>query len=49
MTRCPYYYHTMTNVPPRRCDREEGHIEPHREEQLTQPQEFVPFTGWKKH
>lgn len=48
--RCPYYFHTMTNATPRRCAYEEGHIGDHKEEQLTNSQDFrYPPTGWIKH
>jgi len=49
MTRCSYFYHTWTNITPEQCDLEEGHVGEHRKPQLPQPQQFIPFTGWRKH
>lgn len=50
MIQCSYYYHTLTNVPPRRCALMEGHGGPH-VEQIPQlpPQPSNPPTGWIKH
>ena len=52
LKQCPFYYHTMTNVTPRRCRFEEGHSGNHEEEQLVpfpSQQSMVQSTGWIKH
>lgn len=52
MTQCSYFYHTMTNVPAKRCAKQEGHEGEHVEENLfvTKAQQGnQPTTGWIKH
>ena len=52
MTQCSYYYHTWSNMIPKRCSKDEGHEGDHVEEKINQNpinQSNQPLVGWRKH